>query len=76
MITCVFGEERNGKIVEKGTLCKMARGEMVRYMAENQIEQPEQLKRFDRLGYQYQEKHSVEKTYVYVLRRRGEDFTK
>ena len=49
MITCVFGEERNGKIVEKGTLCKMARGEMVRYMAENQIEQPEQLKRFDRL---------------------------
>ena len=76
MITCVFGGERNGKIVEKGTLCKMARGEMVRYRAENQIEQPEQLKRFDRLGYQYQEKHSVEKTYVYVLRRRGEDFTK
>ena len=76
MITCVFGEEKDGKIVEKGTLCKMARGEMVRYMAENRIEQPEQLKRFDRLDYQYQEKHSDERTYVYVLRRRGGDFTR
>ena len=29
-ITCVFGERKDGKIVEKGTMCKMARGEMVR----------------------------------------------
>ena len=71
MITCVFGEEKDGKIVEKGTLCKMARGEMVRYMAENRIDSPEQLRRFDRLDYQYQERHSDERTYVYVLRRRG-----
>ena len=76
MITCVFGEEKDGKTIEKGTLCKMARGEMVRYMAENQIEQPEQLKRFDRLDYHYQKKHSDEKTYVYVLRRCGKDFAK
>ena len=25
-ITCVFGERKDGKIVEKGTMCKMARG--------------------------------------------------
>ena len=31
-ITCVFGEEKDGKVIEKGTMCKMARGEMVRYM--------------------------------------------
>lgn len=50
-ITCVFGERKGGRIIEKGTLCKMARGEMVRYMAERQIEDPDQLKAFDRLGY-------------------------
>ena len=33
--------------------CKMARGEMVRYMAENQIEAPEQIKAFDRLKYRF-----------------------
>ena len=36
LVTCVFGEEKNGRIVEKGTLCKMARGELVRFMAERQ----------------------------------------
>ena len=34
MITCIFGEEKDGTVVEKGTLCKMARGEMVRYLAQ------------------------------------------
>ena len=52
-LTCVFGEEKNGKIVEKGTMCKMARGEMVRFMAENQIIDVEQLKYFDRLNYHF-----------------------
>lgn len=35
LITCVFAEEQDGKIREKATLCKMARGEMVRYLAEH-----------------------------------------
>ena len=29
-ITCVFGESKDGKVIEKGTKCKMARGQMVR----------------------------------------------
>ena len=37
----------------KGTYAKMARGEMVRFMAENSIESPEDIKRFDRLGYAF-----------------------
>ena len=41
MITCVFGEEKDGRIIEKGTMCKMARGEMVRFMAANRIGKPE-----------------------------------
>ena len=36
-VTCVFGELKEGKIIQKGTLAKMARGEMVRYMAENNV---------------------------------------
>ena len=66
MVTCVFGEEKGGKIIEKGTMCKMARGEMVRYMAENQIEDVEDLKGFDRLDYRYTKEKSDENTYVFL----------
>ena len=65
MITCVFGEEKDGKVIEKGTMCKMARGEMVRYMAEHNVEEPEQMKSFDRLGYQFREELSTEKEYIF-----------
>ena len=67
-ITCVFGEEKDGKIIEKGTMCKMARGEMVRYMAELQITKPEDIRTFDRLGYAFDPVRSDESTYVFVKR--------
>ena len=67
-ITCVFGEEKNGKIVEKGTLCKMARGEMVRRMAENNVTEPEEVKELQLLNYEFSELHSDESTYVFLLR--------
>jgi cytoplasmic iron level regulating protein YaaA (DUF328/UPF0246 family) len=54
-ITCIFGEISGDRIVTKGTYAKMARGEMVRFMAENRIENPEEIKNFDRLGYLYRE---------------------
>ena len=66
MITCVFGEEKDGKIIEKGTMCKMARGEMVRFMAEHQIEDVEAIKAFDRLDYHYSEERSDETIYVFI----------
>ena len=65
-ITCIFGEEKDGKVIEKGTMCKMARGEMVRYMAENQIEDPEQIKSFDRLHYRFDEARSEENVFVFL----------
>ena len=65
-ITCVFGEEKEGKVVEKGTMCKMARGEMVRFMAQNQITQPEQIHSFDRLGYHFDKSRSDNKIYVFI----------
>ena len=67
-ITCVFGEEKDGKIIEKGTMCKMARGEMVRYMAEHQITKSEDIRAFDRLDYTFDPERSDESTYVFVKR--------
>jgi len=67
-ITCVFGEEKDGKIIEKGTMCKMARGEMVRYMAEHQIIKPEDIRAFDRLNYAFAPERSDESTYVFIKR--------
>ena len=48
-ITVTFCEQSGDKLVTKGTYAKMARGEMVRFMAENSIENPEDIKKFDRL---------------------------
>lgn len=66
LVTCVFGEQRGERIVEKGTLVKMARGEMVRFMAEKQIEAIEEIKSFDRLDYVFAEELSNEDTYVFI----------
>ncbi|SHO43243.1 hypothetical protein SAMN02745217_00141 [Anaerocolumna xylanovorans DSM 12503] len=65
-ITCIFGELTGGKVVEKGTLVKMARGEMVRFMAENQIEDIKGMKEFNRLNFTYSGKLSNRNTYVFI----------
>lgn len=65
-VTCIFGECIGNKIVEKGTLVKMARGEMVRYMAENQIKDIEEIKKFNRLNYVFNNEISNESKYVFV----------
>lgn len=65
-ITCVFGEINGEKVIEKGTLAKMARGEMVRYLAQNNVCDLEGLKRFDKLGYKYSQEKSNENTYVFI----------
>lgn len=66
LITCVFGEEKNGKILEKGTMCKMARGEMVRYLAEIGAADWKAVRDFDRLGYRYAPTYSDEQTCVFL----------
>lgn len=65
-VTCIFGEISNGKVVQKGTYAKMARGEMVRFMAENNISVPEEMKGFDRLGYKYSKEKSTDTEFVFV----------
>lgn len=52
-VTCIFGEDlRAGKPVQRSTASKTARGSMVRWMAENRIEDPAELVRFD-VGYAF-----------------------
>ena len=65
-ITCVFGEPEKGRIIQKGVYVKIARGEMVRFMAANAIDEPEQLKAFDWSGYRFREELSSEKEYVFL----------
>ncbi len=65
-ITCVFGEEKDGKIVEKGTMCKMARGEMVRCMAQHQITNPEDIRAFSMLDFRYAPEYSDDSTCVFL----------
>lgn len=72
-ITCVFGEWKDGKIIEKGTICKMARGEMVRFMAEKQIQKPDEIKAFSRLNYQFSAEHSNDNTYVFLLQKKSKE---
>ena len=64
-ITCTFCEMVNGKLAQKGTYAKMARGEMVRFMAEHQIENVEEIKKFNRLGYIYRDDISTETEYIF-----------
>lgn len=65
-VTCIFGEMKDGKVIQKGTQAKMARGEMVRFMAENGMKKVEEIRAFDRLNYQYEETLSSEKEYIFL----------
>ena len=64
-ITITFCELSGDKLVTKGTYAKMARGEMVRFMAENNIENPVDIQKFDRLGYTFRGNLSSETEYVF-----------
>lgn len=65
-ITCIFGEMDQGKIVQKGVYAKMARGEMVRYMAGQRVESPEEMKGFSGLNYEFSSELSTDQEYVWL----------
>lgn len=53
VVTCIFGEElRNGKPVQRATASKIARGSMVRWMAERGCRDAAELTAFD-VGYRF-----------------------
>ncbi|MDO4434441.1 MAG: peroxide stress protein YaaA [Alysiella sp.] len=65
IITPIFQDEKDGKYKVISFYAKRARGLMVRYAAQNQIENVEQLKNFDLEGYQYCEAASSENEWVF-----------
>ena len=66
LITCTFKVEKAGKLKVESTASKKARGYMVRYIAENKIDDIEGVKSFDIDGFTYSENESTEKEIVFV----------
>ena len=69
MIGVIFGERQKEKVIQKGTQAKMARGEMVRFLAERKAAEPETAKEFDRLGYRFVPELSEDTSYVFLKKR-------
>jgi len=65
-VDVIFGEFKGNKVIEKGVYVKMARGEMVRYMAEHHIENLQDIKKFNRLGFRFDETLSTNTKYVFI----------
>ena len=61
-----FLRQKNGKLQETAVYAKMARGAMVRWMAEHQVQTAAELAGFDELGYRYDPSCSSEKMLVFV----------
>lgn len=66
MIKCVFAQLKNSRPVEKSTYCKIARGQMVRWLAENNITDPKDITAFDQLGYRFSPGYSRKFEYVFL----------
>lgn len=65
-VTCLFGEGvRNGKPIQRSTASKKARGSMVRWMAENELEDASGLVDFN-IGYRYAPELSSKNTLVFI----------
>jgi Uncharacterized protein conserved in bacteria len=56
-----------GKVKQKGTIAKMARGDMVRFMAENKISDLNGIKDFHELGFAYSKELSNDSKYVFIM---------
>ena len=66
VVTCLFGEGiRNGKPIQRSTARKKARGSMVRWMAENKLEDVSGLTAFD-VGYRHFPELSNKNTLVFL----------
>lgn len=66
LLTCLFGTVRDGKLVQKATEAKAARGSFVRWCAERAVENPAELRRFDAMGFALDEGLSTADTLVFV----------
>ena len=63
---CRFVTRKGDKLVEKATLCKMARGRMARHLAEKGAQTPEDARDFADLGFRYSAADSRPDTLVFI----------
>ncbi|WP_203623095.1 peroxide stress protein YaaA [Lacticaseibacillus sp. 866-1] len=68
LVTVVFGTLKDGKIKTRATYAKQARGAMVRYAAEHQVDTPAALTQFDDPRYSYASAYSTPKRLVFLSR--------
>ena len=66
IISPVFKEYKNGKYSTIAIFAKKARGMMTDFIIKNKIEDPEQLKTFNREGYEYSEQQSQRNEWVFI----------
>ena len=66
LINVSFYEESQGKRKQKTVYLKMARGSMVRYLAQINAQTVEDVKKFTMLGYQYDEKNSTNNHLIFI----------
>ncbi|MDD6431948.1 MAG: peroxide stress protein YaaA [Lactobacillaceae bacterium] len=65
-VTCVFGEVIDGRVKQKATLAKMARGNMVRYLAENNITDLAGVRAFNVANYHYHREYSTSDRLTFI----------
>lgn len=67
LVKCIFGEEVAGRVKQKATRAKMARGTMVRYLAENNIRDLAGVKKFAVGGYRFRPELSTADSLAFTL---------
>ncbi|WP_138379097.1 peroxide stress protein YaaA [Luteithermobacter gelatinilyticus] len=65
VITPTFKQVKDGKVKSLGMMAKRARGMMARFIIQNRIETPEDLKKFDMDGYVFQPALSDHENFVF-----------
>lgn len=69
LITVVFASLVDGKLKTKATLAKMARGEMVRFLAEHQANAPAEIQAFDHPDWAFAPERSTARKLVFVYQK-------
>ena len=66
-VSCIFGcSDKKGGYKVKATEAKMARGSMVRWCAEHNVQSPEEVQAFATYGYSFRPELSTETDYIFI----------
>lgn len=69
LIDVRFTQDIKGKLVEKGVYAKMARGAMVRYLAQTKAKTIEDVKQFNELHYFYSPENSTDSLLTFIQKK-------